>query len=132
MFQELDFDYEKLQGQSVKGIFGQGILVFDDSSIAFDKVEIQLENCKLSFFADIDTDEVICRLFNEDVEREDMRDIDSMSGYLGSELGWIWVARNWLGYRDMIVLSFEGIDPTIAMIGMASKLKLCRFESLKL
>jgi hypothetical protein len=46
----------------------------------------------------------------------------------GSEIGWIWSAKNSMGYSDMIALSFSGIEPDIAIVVAASKLNLYRIN----
>lgn len=43
---------------------------------------------------------------------------------LGKELGWTWVAINQQGYRDSVMLSFDGIVPTILLHVIASSIEV--------
>jgi len=45
--------------------------------------------------------------------------------FLGKELGWTWVAVNQQGYCDSVMLSFDGIVPTILLNVVASSIKVC-------
>jgi hypothetical protein len=57
-------------------------------------------------------------------------DIDTLSSFVGSEIGWLWLSKNWMGYVDMATLSFAGIEPTIALVGAASKLSIYRLHKI--
>jgi hypothetical protein len=131
MYDDLGFDYEELNGHTVVGISGSGFFIYNDGGISFDSIQFELDNCRLLISADPDTDEVNCSVIDKNANTEGMQEVLQMNAYVGSELGWIWLAKNYLGYRDMVAISFDGIDPDIAMIGVASKLNLCRFERLK-
>jgi hypothetical protein len=48
---------------------------------------------------------------------------------LGKELGWTWVATNQQGYCDSVMLSFEGIIPTILLHVIASSIEVFTIAS---
>lgn len=130
----IEFDYELVQGQRLKQAVGRVPLICDDGSRVFDEIELILEKCSLRFVVDGDTDEVICVKAEGKLESqpvgEPLENVAALSRYLNTEIGWLWVGKNWLGYADMAVLSFAGIEPTVMLVGVASKLNLYRVDKL--
>jgi hypothetical protein len=128
----LAFDYEPIQGQRLRKVFGRAPLTFDDGSVGFDEVRFVLDECSLLFSVKIDTDEIDCRKMTEQNvlsgNAGSWVSIDALSDHLGSEIGWLWIGRNWMGYSDMMTLSFSGIEPNISLLGVASKLILYRLH----
>lgn len=121
----LGFDYEPLHGQVLKSALGCVPLALDDGSVSYDEVRLTLDSCSLSISVDVDTDEVICNLISVNEGNDKIWvNVDSLSSYVGLEIGWLWLSRNWMGYTDMMSLSFSGIDPNIALVGSASKLSI--------
>lgn len=49
---------------------------------------------------------------------------DLLRSLTGKTLGWTWTARNSQGYFDMVILSFDGIEPHLALVGEASCIKV--------
>lgn len=131
MQNDLGFDYEKINGQTIVSIFGSGFFTSSDGGVSFDAIELALGNCKLLISVNPDTDEIYCRLVDKYFYLENSQEVLVMKNYVGCELGWLWLANNYLGYRDMVAISFDGIEPNIAMVGVASKISLSRFERLK-
>jgi hypothetical protein len=124
----LNFDFESINGQKLRKAIGYAPLNYDDGSVSFDTIEFVLEDCSLYFSVDDDTDEIICskktktnRSAHKD---EDWVSIDPFSKYIDAEIGWLWIGKNYLGYNDLAAVSFEGIIPTILLLGMASKIGL--------
>jgi hypothetical protein len=124
----LEFDYEPIQGQRLVKALGAEPLLCDDDTIAFDEVQLVLSSCSLRFSVDIDTDEIVCDLLSQNgILREENKKwvkIKSLEKFLGSEIGWLWLSRSWLGYVDTAMLSFAGIEPNVIMMGMASKINI--------
>lgn len=122
----LGFDYEPIQGQRLEEFQGSGPLTYDDGRVGFDSVRIVLAKESLVISVDADTDELIIALegFQKEEEAEAWVGIDLLKGHVGSEIGWLWRAKNWMGYADMVAFSFSGIEPKIAIVGAASKLNL--------
>lgn len=122
----LGFDYEPIQGQRLEKVQGIGPLTYEDGRIGFDSVRIFLDKDSLIISVDEDTDELIISLekLPNDKETEAWVDIDLLKDYVGSEIGWLWCAKNWMGYADMVAFSFSGIEPRVAIVGAASKLSL--------
>jgi hypothetical protein len=48
------------------------------------------------------------------------------SGLIGKPMGWGWLVVNQQGYLDSVLLSFGGVVPEVAIIVVASALKLRR------
>lgn len=51
-----------------------------------------------------------------------------LTKYVGKELGWCCTARNYKGYADLFILSFQGIEPQIVFCGIASNLWIYRMK----
>jgi hypothetical protein len=119
------FDYELLNGQRVESIIGLGV----DSGKAglnAEQVAICLERETLLISVNPSTDEIV-------LESSSDRDtllgparrwvsVASLSQYVGNELGWSWMARNYRGYSDLFILSFDVLTPQIAFCGAATSL----------
>jgi hypothetical protein len=128
----MNLDYDTIHGQKVTSIVGRNCRSGDDGKIACEEVAIYLPTSVATISVVADTDEIVLRL------RKDITSL--MSGtrgwealnqfdeYLGAELGWYWVGKNYRGYEDTIILSFAGVEPQIAMCGVASFLWLYRMQ----
>lgn len=130
----IDFDYELIQGQRLEKVLGRSPLDCDDGSRSFDDILFVLENCSLHFAVNDDTDEIICQKTDRRptaaTQNESWDDVAALGECLGAKIGWLWLGNNWLGYADMIALSFAGIEPTIILVGVASKVNLYRVNKL--
>jgi len=117
-------DHEKFQGRRLRKVKGVAPLVYDDGCIGFDRVIFQLDGGYLLISVNNDTDELIVSgMLNSDYDEcIDCIDIEYMEKYLDLDIGWLWYAENWMGYADMVVFSFSGIEPSIAFLGAASKI----------
>ena len=76
-----------------------------------------------------DTDEVIVSAYPDASaidSSQEWKNIATLKEYVGYELGWCWIARNYLGYADTFMLSFAGIEPEVALVGTASSLYIYR------
>jgi len=56
--------------------------------------------------------------------------MSSLSQYVGKELGWSWMARDYRGYADLFILSFDAVWPQIAFCGAASSLWIYEMRQL--
>ena len=77
----------------------------------------------------VDTDEVIVREYPDASSLEaplEWKNIDTLKEFVGYELGWCWIARNYLGYADTFMLSFADIEPELALVGIAPSLYIYR------
>jgi uncharacterized protein DUF6334 len=122
----LNFDYELLHGQRVTSIKGSGVQRGKDGSTVCEKVAVLLERTALIISVNEDTDEVVVQeaegLWILAGHSSSWTNLELLSEYLGRELGWCWVGRNYRGYADTFVLSFSGLEPEIAFCGVASSL----------
>ncbi|AFL87135.1 hypothetical protein Terro_3100 [Terriglobus roseus DSM 18391] len=56
----------------------------------------------------------------------DLSSSDLWQGFVGQPFGWSWVATNQQGYRDVVLLGFDGITPQVMLEVMASSIKIHR------
>jgi hypothetical protein len=130
----LEFDYDLLHGQRVVSIKGCKVRRSRDGSTVCDKAVICLERIAFIIAVKEDTDEIT-------LQREEdpgvpfqssggWKDLELLSKYVGRELGWCWVGRNYRGYADMFILSFAGVEPEIAFCGVASSLWIYRMQKI--
>ena len=129
MSEPLDFDWESVQGQRVLSIQGTNLELDHVARSQCEDLALHLDRSVVHVSVNADTDEVIVRAYPDtralDRSRE-WKNIDTLKEYVGYELGWCWVARNYLGYADTFMLSFAGIEPEVALVGMASSLTIYR------
>lgn len=79
-----------------------------------DELALHLEQGVIHVSVNVDTDEVIVRAYPDASSLEvplEWKNIDTLKEYVGYELGWCWIARNYLGYADTYMLSFADIEP---------------------
>ena len=131
-YEPLQFEYEALQGQRLASISGFEPLHCSDGSTAYDNIVIALDRDLLMVSVNNDTDEIMLQTARLDKNHRinEKNNIKSLSKFIGKELGWCWVGRNWLGYADTFTISFEGLEPQIVLYCMASKLSIYRTQKL--
>jgi hypothetical protein len=115
-----------LRGQRVNSIQGTRVRQDKDGFSICDEVAVSLQETSLLVSVNLDTDEIILQQ-SKDVGSlvevpSTLTTLEPLNEYVGRELGWRWVGRNYLGYADTFVLSFSGIEPEIALCGTASSL----------
>ena len=129
MSEPLNFDWESVHGQRVLSIEGTNLQLDPVARSQCKDLALHLEQGVIHVCVNTDTDEVIVRAFPDagslDVSKE-WKNIDALKEYVGYELGWCWIARNYLGYADAFMLSFAGVEPEVALVGMASSLQIYR------
>ena len=129
MSEPLNFDWESVQGQLVVSIEGANLQLDQVARSRCEDLALRLEQGVVHVSVNIDTDEVIVRAYPDasalDGSKE-WKNIDILKEYVGYELGWCWIARNYLGYADTFMLSFAGIEPEVALVAMASSLHVYR------
>jgi len=129
MSEPLNFDWESVHGQRVTAIEGTNLQVDHVARSKCDELALHLEQGVVHVSVSIDTDEVIVRAYPDAsaVDRSlEWKNVDTLKEYVGYELGWCWIARNYLGYADTFMLSFAGIEPEVTLVGMASSLYIYR------
>jgi len=124
MSEPLSFDWESVQGQRVTAIEGINLQLDQVARTHCDALMLRLDNGVLHVSVNADTDEVVVK--DSDDAGKDWAPVEALKEYVGYELGWCWIARNYLGYADALMLSFAGIDPEIALVGIASSLQIYR------
>jgi hypothetical protein len=100
--------------------------------IKVEKVAVCLERTTLLISTNEDTDEIVLKV-SEDRRAilgpaRRWKSIASLTKYVGKELGWCWTARNYRGYADLFILSFDGIEPEIVFCGIASSLWIYKMK----
>ena len=129
MSEPLNFDWESVQGQRATAIEGTNLRVDEVARSCCDELALHLEQGVVHVSVNIDTDEVIVRAYPDASALDsslEWKNIDTLKEYVGYELGWCWIARNYLGYADTFMLSFAGIEPEVTLVGMASSLHIYR------
>jgi hypothetical protein len=126
LYDPLNFDYELLHGQRIVAIRASGIKTFaSDASTVCDEVAICLTDSALVVSVDLDTDQIKLQRIDDPEALAGLSAWDTfelLQDYVGQELGWCWVGRNYRGYADTFVMSFAGIEPQVALVGAASTL----------
>ncbi|WP_156402392.1 DUF6334 family protein [Caulobacter sp. Root1472] len=131
MRRDFAIEYDKIFGQTCRGIYGKGALFCDDETKSFEAVTIELDTHQLNFRVCADSDEIIYDIVEREGEKsEDLSNI-LFEEFIGNELGYIWSANNWCGHEDMIVISFEGVDPNILFVGVSSMIRIYRAAKIK-
>lgn len=122
MYDPLSFDYELLHGQRVVSIRGRELQRSQNGFAACEEVAICLERDALIISVNVDTDEIILRKEDDlaSLSSDQWQDLEMLSKYIGQDLGWCWVGRNYRGYADLFLLSFEAVEPHLAFCGAAS------------
>ena len=129
MSEPLNFDWESVHGQRVTAIKGTKLRVDEVARSRCDELALHLEHGVVHVSVNIDTDEVIVRAYPDASAFDgslEWKNIDILTEYVGYELGWCWIARNYLGYADTFMLSFAGIEPEVTLVGIASSLYIYR------
>jgi hypothetical protein len=119
----LQFDYDLARGRVVTAVLGS-----DAGSGALDSLAVVTAESALVLRVHPDTDELIVDFEPAPVLGGQWRAVDELSSIKGSELGWCWVGRNYLGYLDMFTLSFSGLDPQYCFMGEASNITIRRLS----
>jgi hypothetical protein len=119
----LQFDYDLARGRVVTAVLGS-----DAGSGAWDSLAVVTAESALVLRVHPDTDELIVDFTPAPVLGGQWRAVDELSSTKGSELGWCWVGRNYLGYLDMFTLSFSGLDPQYCFMGEASNITIRRLS----
>jgi hypothetical protein len=111
MSEPLDFDFENVHGQRVTAIRGTLLELDQVARSRCAELAVVLEQAVLHVSVDTNTDEVIIRMDSDaDSLPGTWENVDVLKEYVGYELGWCWVARNYLGYSDTFMLSFSGMS----------------------
>jgi hypothetical protein len=129
MSEPLDFDWESVQGRRVTAIQGTNLRLDQVATSKCDELALHLEQGVVHVSVNPDTDEVIVRAYPDAsalTHALEWKNIDALKEYVSYELGWCWIARNYLGYADTFMLSFAGIEPEVALVGIASSLYIYR------
>lgn len=119
-------EYEDFNGEIVTAIDCSK----DESSIEaehlyFEYVRFWCDDKHLEFTVNNDTDEIILTMrWNHFVLRESAEAASELEHLVGRKLGWCWLAHNYLGYQDIALISFSGLEPQLALVGEGSYIKL--------
>jgi len=115
----LQFDYEEVHGQTVTKVLGRR-----DRPAGWESIALIVEDRAVVLRVDPDTDELIVTLEDASHLASHRAEVEELSEFVGSALGWCWIGRNYRGYLDMFTLSFSGIEPQICFVGEASMLTI--------
>jgi hypothetical protein len=119
----LQFDWELVEEQTVSGVLGQSAGMTNDGNSRWWAVAFVLGETAVILRVDEDTDEIIVshETLTDEVEMP-WRAIVGLAEVVGRKLGWCWICRNYRGYLDGFIMSFEGIEPNWMFLAAASAL----------
>lgn len=117
----LQFDYEDALGQTVTALLGKR-----DGPAGWMSIAVVIGERALLLQVDPDTDEISVGLEDAPNSKDGWVSVPGLDYAIGSALGWCWIGRNYLGYLDMLTLSFSGLDPQVCFICEAASLNIRR------
>jgi hypothetical protein len=93
-----------------------------------DQLILNLGDCYLQFGVDIDTDTITSQFQDKPfrVKRgyASIQDAMPWKQFVGKECGWTWFGWNKQGYLDTVLISFDGIEPSVLLQTIASSIKI--------
>ena len=93
-----------------------------------DQIVLRFSSGDLCFLADADTDTIEVRFQEPDnLDLSGLRSVAKTHPWrskINRRFGWGWVAVNQQGYQDGILLSFEGIQPSVMLNVEASSIRV--------
>ncbi|WP_294267368.1 DUF6334 family protein [uncultured Sphingomonas sp.] len=117
----LNFDYDEAHGQVTTAVLGRR-----DGAAGWHRVAVVIKDRALMLRVDPDTDEIAVGLAAALSMNSGWLAVAELSDFVGSELGWCWVGRNYWGYLDMFTLSFSGLEPQLCFTGDAATISIRR------
>jgi len=88
------------------------------------EVVLQMEDSYLLVRVDEDTDALDYEFSSGEFFPGPNHQPASWKNQLGSECDWTWTAVNQQGYMDSILLSFDGVVPTVLLHGIATSIEV--------
>lgn len=119
----LQFDYDEVHGQIATALVGRR-----DGAAGWQDVAVVIRDRAVMLRVDVDTDEIAVKLEVAPDVDDGWQAIPELSNYVGTELGWCWVGRNYRGYLDMFTLSFSGLTPQVCFIVEAATISVRRIQ----
>ena len=116
----LTFDWAEVHGQSVGDVRGLPVRTFDDGSVSWWQVAFDLGQKSVVLRADAAADEITVSLEDRPDGPQPWVQIATLAHVVGEELGWCWGGTNFMGYSDVFIMSFNGIEPNYLFVGEAS------------
>ena len=93
-----------------------------------DQLVLDLGESCLGFAVDVDTDTIAAEFqptpFRSKKGFASVRADAAWKDYVGKECGWTWFGWNQQGYRDSVLISFNGIEPNVLLQTMASSIEI--------
>lgn len=117
----LQFNYDDAHGQMATAVLGRR-----DGAAGWQDVAVAIGDRALMLRVDPDTDELAVELAATPEVNSDWLAVAELSDFVGSELGWCWVGRNYRGYLDMFTLSFSGLEPQLCFTSEAATISIRR------
>lgn len=117
----LQFDYDEVHGQIATAMLGQR-----EGAAGWQEIAVVIDDRALMLRVDPDTDEIAIELEAAPKTNNGWLVVADLSDFVGSELGWCWVGRNYRGYLDMFTLSFSGLEPQLCFIGEGATISIRR------
>jgi hypothetical protein len=127
-----EFDIGPIQGCLLNISFGYNEGYMDDGGVTFEKIVLIFDNFYIEVSVNIDNDEIIFSKIDSLFESYEngWNEINIFKEYHGKPIGWIWAGINWLGYKDIMMISFaeSGMVPNVIMMGEASDIRVYKIR----
>jgi tetrahydromethanopterin S-methyltransferase subunit G len=122
-------DFEQLSSQKIRNITGFS----SEECGGIVHISFIMDSHALDISVDNDYDELHTRVnsCNNSINKEYCERVDLLEKYIGREMGWLWSGKNYLGYNDVILLSFDGIEPNLCFIGMAATILILELNAIR-
>jgi hypothetical protein len=93
-----------------------------------DELILDLGECYLRFGVEIDTDTITGQFhpspFRAKKGYASLRTAKPWDKYVGQECGWTWFGWNQQGYLDTVLISFNGIEPSVLLQTIGSSVEI--------
>jgi hypothetical protein len=117
----LQFDYDEVHGSVATAVLGRR-----EGVAGWHGIAVVIGDRALMLRIDPNTDEITVDLEAAPEANTDWIAVTEMSDFIGSELGWCWVGRNYRGYLDIFTLSFSGLEPQVCFAGEGATISIRR------
>ncbi len=93
-----------------------------------DQMILDFGDSYLRFTVDIDTDTLTSEFqshpFRSRKGYESVQSAKAWKKHVGRTCGWTWLAINQQGYADSVMIGFDGIEPQVLLLAIASSLEV--------
>lgn len=105
---------------------------FGGDELMLETLNFTFSSFSLTFSVDLDTDEVLLKYIKKaaDSSNESSNLPHLLRQYLGKRIGEFWQCKNSRGYTDLVILGFDGLRPSLAILAEGACLKIYEMPSI--